>query len=58
MQNLIQAFNQNNKYIARQISLTAYMNLLKEHNVQYQGSDIATRSELAKVLARKNIVLN
>lgn len=57
MQNLIATFNQNNAYISRQISLTKYLELLKEHNVDFQGSDSATRSELAKTLARKNIVL-
>ena len=58
MNNLIAAFNQNNKYISRQISLTKYLELLSVHGVEYQGSDSATRSELAKVLARKNIILN
>jgi hypothetical protein len=58
MTNLIAAFNQNNAYISRQISLAKYLELLKEHNVSFQGSDSVTRSELAKVLARKNIVLN
>jgi hypothetical protein len=57
MQNLIATFNQNNAYISRQISLTKYLELLKKHNVDFQGSDSATRSELAKTLARKNIVL-
>jgi hypothetical protein len=58
MQNLIEAFNQNNNYISRQISLSKYMDLLKEHNIEFQGSDALTRSCLAKVLAKKNIVLN
>lgn len=57
MKELIETFNLNNSYISRQISLSNYLNLLKEHNVSYQGSDQATRSELAKVLARKNIKL-
>lgn len=58
MTNLIAAFNENNEYISRQISLTKYMELLKDHNVEFQGSDALTRSQLAKVLARKNIILN
>lgn len=58
MQNLIEAFNKNSNFIARQMSHSQYMEMLKSHDVQPQGSDSATRSELAKVLARKNIVLN
>lgn len=55
---LIVAFNQNLKYIARQISNSKYLELLRLHGVKFQGSDIGTRSELAKVLARKKIILN
>jgi hypothetical protein len=57
-QELNVAYNKNKSYIARQISLTKYLELLKEHNVEYQGSDMLTREQLAKTLARKNIVLN
>lgn len=54
---LLKRFHLNHRYIMRQIGTSDYMSLLKEHNVEYQGTDAATRSELAKVLARKNITL-
>jgi hypothetical protein len=58
MTNLLELFNKNNSFISRQISLSKYIELLKAHNVSFQGSDSATRSELAKTLSRKGILLN
>ncbi len=55
---LNERFAINSHFIARQISMPMYKELLATHNVEFQGTDHATRAQLAKVLAGKGIVLN
>ncbi len=56
-QEVIAAFNKNSHYISRHMSMSKYLDLLVEYKIENQGSDHATRNELAKRLALAGVIL-